>query len=64
MLFSALLIANRGEIVIRIVQVCADFGICSVVVFAEDDSAGLYTRKADLAVALAGCGLAVYLDMD
>ncbi|MGK8438897.1 carboxyl transferase domain-containing protein [Ectopseudomonas hydrolytica] len=62
--FSALLIANRGEITIRIAQACADLGIRSVAVYAEDDSACLHTRKADLAVALAGRGPAAYLDMD
>ena len=50
--FPALLIANRGEIAIRIAQACADLGIRSVAVFAEDDEACLHTRKADLAVAL------------
>lgn len=62
--FPALLIANRGEIAIRIAQACADLGIRSVAVFAEDDSACLHTHKADLAVALAGRGPAAYLDMD
>ena len=62
--FPALLIANRGEIAIRIAQACADLGIRSVAVFAEDDAAGLHTRKADLAVALEGRGVAAYLDMD
>ncbi len=62
--FPALLIANRGEIAIRIAQACADLGIRSVAVYAEDDSASLHTRKADLAVALAGRGVAAYLDMD
>jgi acetyl/propionyl-CoA carboxylase alpha subunit len=62
--FPALLIANRGEIAIRIAQACADLGIRSVAVFAEDDNACLHTRKADLAVALAGRGVAAYLDMD
>ncbi len=62
--FPALLIANRGEIAIRIAQACADLGIRSVAVFAEDDSACLHTRKADLAVALVGRGVAAYLDMD
>ncbi|MFV9683353.1 carboxyl transferase domain-containing protein [Pseudomonas sp. NY15367] len=61
--FPALLIANRGEIAIRIAQACADLGIRSVAVFAEDDKACLHTRKADLAVALAGRGPAAYLDM-
>lgn len=62
--FSALLIANRGEIAIRIAQACADLGIRSVAVYAEDDSACLHIRKADLAVPLAGRGPAAYLDMD
>ncbi|MBC9252333.1 carbamoyl-phosphate synthase large subunit [Pseudomonas alcaligenes] len=62
--FSALLIANRGEIAIRIAQACADLAIRSVAVFAEDDSASLHTRKADLAVPLKGRGVPAYLDMD
>ncbi|MDH1732102.1 carbamoyl-phosphate synthase large subunit [Pseudomonas chengduensis] len=62
--FPALLIANRGEIAIRIAQACADLGIRSVAVYAEDDGACLHTRKADQAVALAGRGPAAYLDMD
>ena len=62
--FSALLIANRGEIAIRIAQACADLGIRSVAVYAEDDSACLHTRKADLALPLTGRGVAAYLDMD
>lgn len=45
-----LLIANRGEIAIRIARACADLEIRSVAVFAEDDDASLHTRKADLAV--------------
>jgi len=62
--FPALLIANRGEIAIRIAQACADLGIRSVAVYAEDDGACLHTRKADLAVPLAGRGVAAYLDME
>ena len=62
--FPALLIANRGEIAIRIAQACADLGVRSVTVYAEDDGACLHTRKADLAVPLAGRGVAAYLDMD
>jgi acetyl/propionyl-CoA carboxylase alpha subunit len=61
--FSALLIANRGEIAIRIARACADLGIRSVAVYAEDDAASLHLRKADSAVALKGRGVAAYLDM-
>ncbi|TXI98407.1 MAG: carbamoyl-phosphate synthase large subunit, partial [Aquabacterium sp.] len=62
--FQAILIANRGEIAIRIARACADLGIRSVAVFAEDDGASLHTRKADLAVPLRGRGVPAYLDMD
>ena len=62
-MFQALLIANRGEIAIRIARACADLGIRSVAVYAEDDAASLHLRKADGAVALKGRGVAAYLDM-
>ncbi|MEK1908495.1 MAG: biotin carboxylase N-terminal domain-containing protein, partial [Pseudomonas sp.] len=52
--FSALLIANRGEIAIRIARACDDLGIRSVAVFAEDDGASLHGRQANLAVPLKG----------
>ncbi len=58
--FNALLIANRGEIAIRIARACADLGIRSVAVFAEDDAASLHVRKADVALPLAGRGVAAY----
>ncbi|WP_068829075.1 carboxyl transferase domain-containing protein [Pseudomonas sp. BMS12] len=63
-MFSSLLIANRGEIAIRIARACADLDIRTVAVFAEDDAASLHTRKADLAVPLKGRGVPAYLDME
>lgn len=60
--FSAILIANRGEIAIRIANACADLGIRSVGVFAEDDQHSLHTRQVDAAVALPGRGVPAYLD--
>ncbi|MDA7088149.1 carboxyl transferase domain-containing protein [Pseudomonas sp. SA3-5] len=62
--FTALLIANRGEIAIRIARAAAELGIRSLAVYAEDDAASLHARKADSAVALEGRGVAAYLDMD
>ncbi|AOE83329.1 acetyl-CoA carboxylase family protein [Pseudomonas sp. TCU-HL1] len=59
---QSLLIANRGEIAIRIARAAAELGIRSVVVYAEDDSQSLHLRKADLAVPLKGRGAAAYLD--
>ncbi|WP_225579271.1 carboxyl transferase domain-containing protein [Pseudomonas sp. PDM14] len=63
-MFQALLIANRGEIAIRIARACNDLGVRTVAVFAEDDGASLHTRRADLAVPLKGRGVPAYLDMD
>ncbi len=59
-----LLIANRGEIAIRIARAAAEMGLPSVAVYAEDDAASLHLRKADASVALAGSGPAAYLDIE
>jgi len=59
---SALLIANRGEIAIRIARAAADLGLRSVAVYGLDDAESLHTRMADEAVELAGSGAAAYLD--
>ena len=64
MSFSALLIANRGEIAIRIARAAADLQIRSVAVFSQDDAASLHTRVADEAVPLPGKGARGYLDVD
>ncbi|MBP6545582.1 MAG: carbamoyl-phosphate synthase large subunit [Phenylobacterium sp.] len=57
-----LLIANRGEIAVRIARTAAELGVATVAIFAEDDAASLHTRKADEAVGLKGAGPAAYLD--
>lgn len=57
-----LLIANRGEIAIRIARTAAEMGIPTVAVFSADDAASLHTRAADEALALSGSGPAAYLD--
>lgn len=60
--FQRLLIANRGEIAVRIARAAAGLDIPTVAVFAKDDSHSLHVRKADDAVALDGAGPAAYLD--
>ncbi len=62
MTISKLLIANRGEIAIRVAHAAAELGIPSVAIFAEDDRTCLHVRKCDEAVALRGSGPAAYLD--
>ncbi len=61
---NRLLIANRGEIAIRIARAAAELEIPTVAVYAEDDAASLHARSADHAVALAGSGARAYLDID
>lgn len=57
-----LLIANRGEISIRVARTAADMGIATVAIHSTDDAHSLHTRMADTAVALNGTGAAAYLD--
>ena len=62
MSIKKLLIANRGEIAIRIARACAELGIISVAIFPKDDQYSLHTRKTDEAIELIGTGAKAYLD--
>ena len=62
MQIQKLLIANRGEIAIRIARSAAEMGIATVVIYAEDDRRSLHTRAADETIGLTGSGPAAYLD--
>jgi acetyl/propionyl-CoA carboxylase alpha subunit/acetyl-CoA carboxylase carboxyltransferase component len=59
---TRLLIANRGEIAIRIARSAAELGIATVAVHSADDAQSLHVRAADEARALSGQGAAAYLD--
>ena len=62
--FQSILIANRGEIAIRIMRAASDLDIRTVAVYSEDDSDSLHRTVADHAYALEGRGVSAYLDMD
>jgi acetyl-CoA/propionyl-CoA carboxylase biotin carboxyl carrier protein len=61
--FKRVLIANRGEIALRVVRACRDAGLTSIAVYADSDADAPFARLADEAIPLDGAGPAgTYLD--
>ena len=59
------LIANRGEIAVRIIRACKDHGIESVAVYSDEDRTSLHTQMADAAYSLHGTtATQTYLDIE
>jgi acetyl-CoA carboxylase, biotin carboxylase subunit len=64
-MFDKILIANRGEIVVRIIATCREMGIKTVAVYSEADRSALHVLEADQAVCLGPSAPAEsYLNMD
>jgi len=61
-MLKKVLIANRGEIAVRIVRACAEMGIRSVAIYTEPDRYGLHVKRADESWLLGQDPLAGYLD--
>src|ERR1700684_1597657 len=59
---TRLLIANRGEIALRIIRTATELGLGTVAVYAQDDADGPHVHSADEAIGLPGTGPAAYLD--
>ncbi|MFF4234566.1 carboxyl transferase domain-containing protein [Actinomadura geliboluensis] len=61
---GGILVANRGEIALRVVRAAAELGLRTVAVRTRDDAASAHTRRADEVRELPGEGVAGYLDAD
>lgn len=61
---TKILVANRGEIALRIIRACRELGIKSVAMFSEVDLEGIWVRKADECYPILGNPLEAYLDYE
>ncbi|MCY1260819.1 Acetyl-coenzyme A carboxylase carboxyl transferase subunit beta, chloroplastic [compost metagenome] len=62
--FRKILIANRGEISIRIGRAAAELGVASVAIHPDDDAMSLHVLRADSAHRIPGVGAAAYLNVE
>ncbi len=58
----SLLVANRGEIALRIIRTATELGMRTIAVYAEDDAESPHVHTADEAIGLSGSGPQAYLD--
>ncbi|WP_163833786.1 acetyl-CoA carboxylase biotin carboxylase subunit [Spartinivicinus ruber] len=62
-MLKKILIANRGEIAVRIIRACAELGVRSVAIYTEPDRYALHVKRADEAYSIGEDPLAGYLDL-
>ena len=64
MVLSNLLVANRGEIAIRIIRAAEDIGIKTTAIFSTDDANSIHTQAADNSISLEEKGATAYLNIE
>ncbi len=62
-MFRKILVANRGEIAVRVIRACAEMGIRSAAIYSDADRYSLHVKKADEAYSLGSDPLAGYLNV-
>ena len=62
-MFKKILVANRGEIAMRIIRACRELNIATAAIYSEADPAGIYVKKADEAYLVGPGPVKGFLDM-
>jgi len=63
MMFKKILVANRGEIAMRIIRACRELNIATAAIYSDADSTGIYVKKADEAYQVGPGPVKGFLDM-
>ena len=61
-MFRKILVANRGEIAMRVIRACRELGIATAAIYAESDATGIYVKKANEAYLVGPGPVQGYLD--
>ncbi|MDX2348318.1 MAG: biotin carboxylase N-terminal domain-containing protein, partial [Nitrospirota bacterium] len=61
-MFKKVLVANRGEIAMRVIRACREFGIATAAIYSESDATAIYVKKANEAYLVGPGPVQGYLD--